>query len=457
MGANSRVMIAGAGSSCGKTTVTCALLKAMVDMGEKVAAFKCGPDYIDPMFHEKIIGAQSSNLDLFLCGANAVRNILGEKGGGKTSIIEGVMGFYDGLGGVKSECSSHDLSRATDTPVLLVVNCKGKSLSLAAEINGFLKFLPNNIKGVILNGASKTSEKMYQQIVEDNTDAKIYGTLPKIDEISIKSRHLGLITADEIEDIEKKVKIMGETAQKYINIDKILALAENTTNLVYDKFVPVKIGNCRLGVAKDNAFCFYYKENLELLEKLGAELVYFSPISDSALPSGLDGLIFGGGYPELYIKKLSDNHSFLKSVKSAALGGVPIFAECGGFIYLQKNIKYKEVNYPMCGVLEGESFMTDKLIRFGYICLKPLKYNRILSEGQSINAHEFHYSNSSHNGDYFLAEKVTGSMNWECIEAGDNFFAGYPHIHFYGNVSVAENFLKSAIEYKNLKTTDNLW
>lgn len=456
MGVNNRVMISGVGSSCGKTTVTCALLKALVDRGEKVAAFKCGPDYIDPMFHEKIIGAPSSNLDLFLCGANAVRNILGEKGGGKISIIEGVMGFYDGLGGITSEFSSHDLSCVTDTPVLLVVDCKGKSLSLAAEISGFLNFLPNNIKGVILNSVSSSSEKMYRQIVENNTDVEIYGFLPKIEEISIKSRHLGLVTAGEIEDIGKKVKIMGETALKYIDLDKILTLAENAPNLIYDEINFEKIGNCRLGVAKDVAFCFYYKENLELLEKLGAELVYFSPISDSALPSGLDGLIFGGGYPELYIKKLSNNFSFLKSVKSAVLGGMPIFAECGGFMYLQKNIKYKGEIYPMCEALDGESFMTDKLVRFGYIRLKPLKDNKILGEGQSVNAHEFHYFDSSHNGNFFLAEKASGTSHWKCIEAGGNIFAGYPHIHFYGNMAVAENFIKSAIEYKNLKLSDSL-
>lgn len=444
-------MVAGTGSGSGKTSLTCGLMRALKNKGHHVAAFKCGPDYIDPMFHEAVLGEPSSNLDMFLCGKDGVLSILGNKGKGKLSVIEGVMGFYDGLGGVSADYSSHDLSRLTKTPVILTVGVRGKSLSLAAEIKGFLDFMPNNIKGVIFNGLSPLLEPMYRGIIENHTDTKVYGFLPKIDGIEFKSRHLGLVTAGEIDDIYEKMEILGQNAEKYLDLDGIIALAKASEDLELSEIKVKNMGSCRIGVARDEAFCFYYRENLEILEKCGAQLVYFSPLHDEYLPENLSGLIFGGGYPELYLERLSGNHSMIKSVKDAGISGMPILAECGGFMYLMDEIVDGGMNYPFCGVLQGESFMTDRLSRFGYITLTAKTDTLLFPKGAQVNAHEFHYSDSSSNGDAFSAIKARGGKAWECVRAEGNVFAGYPHIHFYGYPAAAENFVGACLRYHKAK------
>lgn len=442
-------MIAGTGSSCGKTTIMCGLLKALLKKGENPAAFKCGPDYIDPMFHRQVLEVPSSNLDAFLCGDDGVKYILGEKGKGRISIIEGVMGFYDGLGGISAEYSAHYLSRLTGTPVLLAVNCGGKSLSAAAETAGFLNFLPNNIKGVILNNVSPSLEKTYRDMIREETGAEVYGVMPKIKEAAFESRHLGLVTADETEDISDKMELLGEAAEKYMDMDKIISLAASAPDLVYENFAAERLGDFRLGIAKDAAFCFYYAENLELLESLGAEIVYFSPLKDKSLPAGLHGLIFGGGYPELHLRQLSSNGSFIDSVKNAVMRGIPVWAECGGFVYLKEKCVYGGEVFSLCNILKGGCFMTDKAVRFGYSRLSARRSSFMFKKGDKINAHEFHYSDCYVPGDFFYAEKPLSGRGWECVEASDNIFAGYPHIHFYGNIKAAENFAAACLKYKD--------
>lgn len=442
-----RVMIAGTGSGCGKTTVTCGILKALINRNVKTAAFKCGPDYIDPMFHTEIIGTESRNLDTFLCGENAVKYLFAKNGEmADISVVEGVMGFYDGLGNDGSY-SSHAISKLTDTPVILVVNANGMYLSIAAMIKGYADFIPNNLKGVILNSVSPGIYPTYKQMIEEHTGLKVLGFLPKLPDAMIESRHLGLVTATEIENLHQKLDLLADNVEKYIDIDGLLELAETAPLLEYQPIVVDNVINekypCNIAVAKDSAFCFYYRDSLELLENMGAKLSYFSPLHDKALPENINGLILGGGYPELYADELSKNKSMLMDIKKAINKGIPTYAECGGFMYLQQAIIDADGNNnPMVGVIEGNSAFQNKLSRFGYAAIKAKRDNLFCLKGDSINVHEFHYYDSDNNGSDFEAFKPNSGKKWSCVFATDTLFAGYPHIHLYGNLEFAKKFVQ---------------
>lgn len=445
-----RIMIAGTGSGCGKTTVTCGIMKALINRGLKTAAFKCGPDYIDPMFHTEIIGAKSRNLDTFLCGENNVKYLLARNSeGAQISVIEGVMGFYDGLGNDGGH-SSYAISRLTGTPVVLVVNPRGMALSIAAVIKGYMDFMPeNNIRGVIINSISPALYQMYKTIIEEKAGARVYGFLPAMPEAVIESRHLGLITAGEIDKLQEKLNLLAQNAEKYIDIDGLLEMAGNIAPVEYNPVNIEKKYSCSIAVARDWAFCFYYEDSLALLEQLGARLVYFSPLKDEKVPENIGGLILGGGYPELYAGELSRNVSMLKSIKAAMAAGLPTYAECGGFMYLQQSVSDMDGNtYPMVGALKGHSSMQNRLSRFGYATLTAKKDNIFCKAGESINAHEFHYSDSDSSGAGFEAQKPNGGRKWDCIFADGTLAAGYPHMHFYGNTGFAERFVQKCSEFR---------
>ena len=444
-----RVMLAGTGSGCGKTTVVCGLLKALADRELDIASFKCGPDYIDPMFHSRIIGTKSRNLDLYLCTENTVKYLLAKNAADADyAVIEGVMGMYDGLGFESDDFSANHISRVTQTPQILVVNVKGKSLSLLAEISGYLHFAPNQVQGVILNNCSKGMYPAYQKMIEGNLDLRVYGFLPKLAEGEIGSRHLGLVTAEEIEDLKSKIEVMGRAAAEFLDIDGILTLAESAPAISCEKIEIQKVSRepVKIGIAKDKAFSFYYEDNLELLMELGAELVPFSPMEDTALPEGISGLILGGGYPEEHLQALTENWSMLTSIKAAVAGGMPVYAECGGFMYLGRTITKDGETYETVGALDGNSHMTDGLVRFGYKTLTANRDNLMCKAGEQIRCHEFHYSDTDHHGDGFTAAKASGKT-WQTIEAGDTVFAGYPHLHLWSNVHFAECFVKKCREF----------
>lgn len=449
-----RVLIGGTGSDCGKTTVVCSLLKALKDTGKNPAAFKCGPDYIDPMFHSEIIGTKSRNLDMYLCGEDMVKTILGENSSDDgIAVIEGVMGIYDGFGFDNDEFSANHIAKVTGTPEILVVNVRGKSSSLLAEISGYLNYFDNNIKGVILNRCTKGMYSVYKKSVEENLGIKCYGFLPKVEGAGIENRHLGLVTAGEISDLKTKVNLLGKAALECLDLDGIVELSESALEI---EFEPVKVKETvdekvKIGVAKDKAFNFYYEDNFELLKKAGAEIEFFSPIEDEKIPEGVSGLIFGGGYPEVYAKELSENTAMLESVKNAAEKGMPIFAECGGFMYLGKSIDNGKETIRMTGVLESESHMTDSLVRFGYKTLEAKEDTVIASKGESIRCHEFHYSDSSDNGCAFSAVNRRGKA-FDCFVKYRNVLAGYPHIHFAGNPDFAVNFVCSCDKYRKGET-----
>lgn len=446
----SRIMIAGTGSGCGKTTITCGILKALINRSLKVAAFKCGPDYIDPMFHSEIVGTKSRNLDAFLCGENAVKYLFSKNSERvDVSVVEGVMGFYDGIGKDESY-SSYAISELTKTPVVLVVNGKGMSLSIVAMIKGYTDFMPNNIKGVIINAVSPVIYPMYKQMIEEHTQLKVLGFLPNLPEARIESRHLGLITAGEIENLQQKLNLLADNVEKYIDINGLLELAKTVLPLEYESVEAINKYPCNIAIAKDPAFCFYYQDSLELLEQLGAKLTFFSPLKDKRLPENISGLILGGGYPELYANELSQNRSMLIDINNAVNKGIPTYAECGGFMYLHQYIVDMKGNIkPMVGVIEGSSTLQNKLSRFGYTTLKAKRDNVFCQMGESINAHEFHYSDSDNNGSDFEAVKPNSSRKWDCIFANDTLMAGYPHMHFYGNIEFAKNFVQKCSKYEN--------
>lgn len=442
-------MIVGTGSGCGKTTVVCAVLKALVDQNLHIASFKCGPDYIDPMFHSEIIGTKSRNLDLYLCGENTVKYLLAENSAGTDcSIIEGVMGMYDGLGFETDEYSANHIARVTQTPQILVVNARGKSLSLLAEISGYLQFAPNQVQGVILNNCSKAMYPVYQKMIEDKLDLKVYGFLPQLKEAEIGSRHLGLVTAEEVTDLKAKIESMGKAAAECLDLDEILALAESAPSLAYEDVTvsPVCSEPVKIGVARDRAFCFYYEDNFQLLTELGAELVPFSPLEDTALPQGISGIILGGGYPEEYLPVLSANESMRADIKAAAQGGMPIFAECGGFMYLGETITKDGEPFEMVGAIKGNAHMTSGLVRFGYKTLTANRDNLLCAKGEQIRCHEFHYSDTDHHGDGCTASKASGKT-WQAVEARDTIFAGYPHLHLWGNTRFAESFVRKCRKF----------
>ena len=440
-----RIMIAGTGSGCGKTTITCGILRALINKGLKVASFKCGPDYIDPMFHSEVTGAKSRNLDMLMCGENTVKQLYSENSkGADISIVEGVMGFYDGLGVKNTGYSSNDLSNKTSTPVILVVNCKGMALSVAAFIKGFLEFSNNDIQGVILNGISTGMYNMYKELIEKHNDIKVLGFMPNLPETTIESRHLGLVTASEIDDLRIKIDILAENAAKYIDLDAILAIASTAPEIQYKQCTVEKIGHTKIAIARDKAFCFYYEDSIDLLRKMGAEIIPFSPLNDIVLPDDIDGIILGGGYPELYLDKLSKNSSMLDSIREAIAKQVPVYAECGGFMYLGSSIDGQK----MVNAINSNCILTDRLQNFGYIRLTADQDTLLCKKGESINAHEFHYSKSDYDGNSFTATKISTGKERTCIFASKNIFSGYPHLHLWGNIDFAKAFINKCIEYR---------
>lgn len=450
-----RILLAATSSGSGKTLITCGLLKALTNRNKKVCSFKCGPDYIDPMFHSSIIGTKSSNLDTFFTDENTTRYLFANHSKNMDiSVMEGVMGYYDGLAGISSKASSYDISRVTITPTILIVDCKGMSLSILPLIEGFLKYQePRLIKGVILNKISPMLYPDMKQLIESQLDVVVLGYVPVLDNLIIESRHLGLITPEEVDGLKEKVAQLALQMEKTLDMENILKLAALAPPLTYS---PITLPSIHLrnmhneaispviAVARDSAFCFYYEDNLNLLRKLGATIRFFSPLKDKALPPNIHGLILGGGYPELYAKELSLNQSMKGSIHNHVEKGIPCLAECGGFMYLHTQMEDTKGDfYDMVNLIEGTSFRTPKLSRFGYITLEALSDSYLCAEGDIIHGHEFHYWDSTSCGSMFIAKKPLRKRTWNCIHNYKNLLAGYPHLYYYSNISMLVNFLET--------------
>lgn len=451
-----RIMIAAGSSGSGKTIITCGLLQAFKNRGLKVVSFKCGPDYIDPLFHKTVLGIPSKNLDTFFVSPGTVKGLMAETAAyADIAVIEGVMGYYDGAGIKTHTASSYELASVTDTPVVLIVNARGMGISVIPYIKGFLEYKPcSGIKAVILNQASNVVYNELKPLIEEELGITVAGYLPVMPECHIESRHLGLVMPKEIEGIQEIINGIAIKMEECINIDKIISIAKSAPSVKVNTsgILPVcSYGKVRIGVAMDEVFCFYYEDNLKLLEKLGAELIYFSPLHNKELPGNIDGCIFGGGYPEFYLKGLSSNTSMLKSVKQAlSVQQMPYIAECGGFLYLHENMEdTSHNNYRLAGVIHADAVYKGKLQRFGYVTLKPA----VCASGQNkeIKAHEFHYYDSTDNGRSYIATKPFRNIQWECVHENGHGFAGFPHLYFYSCPGFAREFVEKCLRYSLLR------
>lgn len=461
-----RIMLAGVGSGSGKTLVTCALLAALKKKGYRVQAWKCGPDYIDPMFHRLVLETGSGNLDPWFCDGVMLRALLAQKGDrADISVLEGVMGYYDGLGGTSDRASSYEVAAKTGTPVILVVDAKGMSKSLVPLIRGFAEYRKDSrIAGVIFNRMKKGMYPLMKQMVEEElagidggTGIRVLGYVPELPEGMLESRHLGLVLPQEVEGLKERMDRLGEAAKETLDLDGILKLAAEGSEACEKGTVPFgrEKGtvpfSCkvRIGVARDRAFCFLYPENVEVLEAFGAEPVYFSPLEDEALPEGICGLVLSGGYPELHAGELEANTSMRRAVREALDRGMPCLAECGGFLYLQELLEDGDGKpHRMAEVLAGHGNPKGKLVRFGYVELEAHRENLFLEKGEKIRGHEFHYWDSTDNGDVFLAKKASGRGSWECMRQEKRILAGFPHLYYYSNPKLAGRFVQLCREYQ---------
>lgn len=448
-------MIAAPKSGSGKTMIACALLQALKDDGWQAVSYKCGPDYIDPMFHEKVIGVPSRNLDTFFTDEEQTRSLfLKNRTENDFAVLEGVMGLYDGLGGVRQEGSSYHLACVTKTPIVLVADVKGMGRSVIPLLAGFLKFDTEHlIRGVILNRISGGYYETIKPLIEEELKIPVAGCLPERDEYHIGSRHLGLVMPDELSDIREKLRTASAEFCKTVSVEKLTEIAESAgelkTRTEKEKREEEKpAAKVVIAVAKDEAFCFYYEENMLLLEENGAEIRYFSPLRDEGLPAGCHALILGGGYPELYAKRLSENEKMCKAVREASENGMPVVAECGGFLYLHSKMTDREGTcYNMAGVIPADCHDTGRLVRFGYIELQE-KQGCFLPEHMSIKGHEFHYYDSTKNGEDAAAVKPVTGKTYPCMIIDETRWMGFPHFYYPSNPAFAKSLVDKARRYK---------
>ena len=430
-----RVLISATGSGKGKTTVTTALLSLVKERNIDVHAAKCGPDYIDPMYHESVLGVPSINLDPYFCDNEMLRACF-VNAAGDMNIIEGCMGLYDGLG-TTSEKSPYEVAEALSAPIILIVDAYQKGYSIIPEISGFLNFDNSSlIKGIILNRISESYYEKIAKTIENETGVQVLGYMPKINEELFESRYLGLKSVEENKASEK-IKKICEILKDTIDLDKVINIADGAKSLGFEKYIESydypDLNGMTIGIAKDAAFNFYYRDNIKALELSGAEVVYFSPLKDKYLPEDLDGLYLGGGYPELYAEQLSSNRIMLKDIKDFIEKGKPVFAECGGFMYLQKSIE----NIPMVGVFSDDTVNKGKLVRFGYV---EAKYGDLI-----IRGHEFHHFDVNDTGNEMEITKASTGMKYKAFLRYKNCLAGFPHLYFMSQPKILEYIYKGKI------------
>lgn len=455
-----RFVISGTNSGCGKTTLTVGIMAALVKRGLKVQPFKVGPDYIDPMFHTFITDKYSRNLDSWMLEEGTVAYLLQKNAASADiAVIEGVMGLYDGFGGTSLAGSTAHVSKITGSPVILVINGEGMSLSAAALVRGYRDFDREvGIQGVIINNINSESHYLLlKEIIEENTGLAVVGYLRSKDEYRLPDRHLGLVTSAEIDDLKEKIDFLSRQIEETVDLDRLLDIARGAGGLNVSPSEPTiaSPGRVKIGVAWDKAFCFYYRDNLELLESLGAELKFFSPVNDSKLPEGVDGLYIGGGYPEVWAEELQENESMKRAVREAVEKEMPVYAECGGLMYLSESIENRDgKKYSMTGVIPGESKMTGSLKRFGYVEIEMERDSVISKEGGRIRAHEFHYSVTDVKAEIPTCYRVIKNRKkgeprvWKCGFKVKNLLAGYPHLHFWSNIRFAEEFVRNCLDYQ---------
>ena len=437
------MMIAAPCSGAGKTTVTCGLLGTLKNTGKHPCSFKCGPDYIDPMYHRRVLGIPSGNLDTFFTDQQTTV--------GDVAVLEGVMGLYDGVGGIGERGSCYDLAHTLHCPILLVVDAHGAARSVLAQIKGFLDYDRYGcIKAVILNKIKPEFGRVLGELVEKELKIPCLGTLPRTDLLSLPERHLGLFLPEEIRDMQTRQEKLAQLFAEHISVSACLQIAESAKALEVgeeDACVMSPSGKgLRLAVARDEAFCFYYRENLSLLKKAGLDLVEFSPLRDDKLPAQIHGLLLGGGYPEQHLEDLSQNRAMREDIRKAIEDGMPVLAECGGFLYLLDAIEdQKGQAFPMVGAISGRAFWNKKLTRFGYVTI-------LGKDGTKIRGHEFHYYDTDHNGEDFMAEKPVGEKRWKCMFTINGGAVGFPHLYYPSNPAFVTKFAEAMQDYEKQRT-----
>lgn len=449
-----RLVIGATGSGLGKTSVTLALIAAFRRRGLCVQTLKAGPDFLDPTWLTQVSGRPCYNLDGWMCGRPYVESLFHRAArGADIALIEGVMGLFDGADPVALDGSTAELARWLNAPVLLVVDAHGMARSVAAIVSGFARFEPGvTVAGVIANSCG--SERHAAWIAESLRAADLpplVGTLPRGALPSLPSRHLGLVAASSSVSLDE----FANAADRHLALDAILAVAQGAASIAEpEPFAAVNETTVRLGLAQDAAFHFYYPDNLEALEAAGARLVHFSPLSDPCLPAGLDGLYIGGGYPEEHAAALAANAGMLASVRDFAASGRPVYAECGGLMYLAQGIKtLDEVRHGMAGVLPVWTRMLPRRKALGYVEVSPEEGSLFAGPGACLRGHEFHYSEIVDPGAepegwrpaYRLRRRREASPVAEGFQRG-RILASYVHLHFGSHPDAARRFVRRCEE-----------
>lgn len=501
-----KIVIAADRSGAGKTTVSCGLLAVLKKRGVKVQSFKCGPDYIDPMFHRRVLGVPSGNLDSFFTDEATLRRIFTDRvaeSGAELALVEGVMGCYDGLGGVSSRASTWEIAHILDAPTILVMDAKGASVSVAALVRGMMEFgeemkvesgrstpgrpaeIPpeeaptigrsactedsgaagpsdgcrrdeaakragsrqSGIRGLILNRVSPMFYSRLKSVIEEYCPGiEVLGYLPELPELKVPSRHLGLVEPEEIADFQRWTERVAAQMEESVDVERLMEIAGvDGLNIPQAQGNASSVQPVRIAVSEDEAFNFTYEENRALLRQLGAELVPFSPLHDAALPADIDGLLLSGGYPELYRDALHANASMRASVAEAVKQGLPTIAECGGYMYLLDAIE----QVPMCGVLRGDAERKPRLVRFGYVEAETRRDSVLGPAGTVLRGHEFHRYDCDFNGaDCTLTKPAAGhghaatsARSYEGIYLTDRLAAGFPHFYYWSNPAALAHFL----------------
>ncbi len=472
-----RWMIAAPASGSGKTAAVCGLLTLLKKRGCSTGAFKCGPDYIDPMFHKKVLGIPGCNLDSFFLEPEQLRDLFcRETAELEAAVVEGVMGYFDGVGGM-SWGSSWDIARILKLPVILVVDGHGASLSVLAQIKGFLDYQPtgereeNRIAGVILNRTSPSMCSVLKPRIEKELGIACLGCIPVLKWLDLKSRHLGLLLPDEIGNLQEQMERLSQVLEESVDVERLLELGRGPQRR-HESGADQEDGAGRedeagredragrkkkqgeetfcLTAAMDEAFCFYYQENLELLRELGARIVPFSPLRDEKLPEQTDGILLGGGYPELYAAELGKNSRMRESIRRAAEEGMPILGECGGYLYLLEELEGEDGNmYPMAGVFSGSGKREERLRHFGYVTVQTGADSSYLKKGQQIRGHEFHYwhCQKDETEGAMEAKKPLGGKKWPAMRIKHQVTAGFPHLYYPSLPEFAERFARACMEY----------
>ena len=440
------LVIAGERSGAGKTTITLALLAALKRRGIQVRSFKVGPDYIDPMFHRHVTGQACYNLDPMLTSEEYVQRCFVEKAG-DCAIVEGVMGLFDGAAGKKDFASTAHVARLLDLPIVLVVDCSRLSNSVAAIVHGYRSFDPRlKFAGVVLNRVG--SDRHLELLKSALEDVPILGVLRRQDAIEIPDRHLGLVPTDELPGLNELIERLAQLGETCFDWGKISALLANPRRDDPAGRLYHAVGNTdrpRIAIARDAAFNFYYQDNLDLLKQSGANLIEWSPLNDP-FPTNIDGLYFGGGFPEMFAATLSENQTTRKAIHAAIQSGMPTYAECGGLMYLSENIvDFSGDTFPMVGAIPTTTAMRSRLT-LGYRRGTVLEESPIVARNTIVHGHEFHRSTTTTAPDrpLFQFAETNQFDGWH----SSNLHASYLHLHWGATPEIPKRFVEHCAKFK---------